>query len=85
MFDDVLETMLKDKDMLSIFSIFLHHMNLCRILLSQNIMSNNDLYHNILRQANYLLIVLDLRPGTDDKIRVWQNLPFVNENMYVFQ
>ncbi len=55
-FDDVLDMMLKDKDTLSIFSIFLHHMNLCGILVSQNIMNNNDLYHNILRQANYLLI-----------------------------
>ncbi len=54
-FDDVLEVMLKDKDTLSIFSAFLHHMNLCGILVSQNIMSNSDLYRSILRQANYLL------------------------------
>ncbi len=122
-FDDVLETMLKGKDTISIFSVFLHHMNLCGILSSQNLMNNSNLYCSIMKQANYLLIfesvhgrsslkalgsqvfgdmrflpnvmnfirktprgfmVLDLHPAMDKRLRVWQNLSFSNEDMYIF-
>ncbi len=38
-----------------------------------------------IRKTPRAFMVLDLHPGTDDKIRVQQNLPFANENMYIFQ
>ncbi len=122
-FEDVLEAMLKVKDTISIFSAFLHHMNLCGILVLQNIINNSDLYCSVLRQANYLLIfesvcgranlkvlssqifgdatfipnvmgfirktpmgfmVVVLCQTVDEWLRVRQNLPLLNEHMYVF-
>ncbi len=122
-FDDILETLIQDRENLKIFTASSHHLNLCCILVSQNLMVANDTYRNIMKQANYFLLfesvrgrsslkalssqifgdskflpnvmqcirhiphafmVIDLRPGIDEKLRVRQNLCFPGENIYLF-
>ncbi len=122
-FDDIIETLIQDRDNLKIFTANSHHLNLCCILVSQNLMVANDTYRDIMKQANYFILfesvrgrssvkslstqvfsdakflpsamqiirqtphafmVIDLRPGIDERLRVRQNLPFPGEDMYLF-
>ncbi len=122
-FDDILETLIQDRENLKIFTANCHHLNLCCILVSQNLMVANDTYRNIMKQANFFIIfesvrgrsslkslssqifgdskflpgamqiirqtargymIIDLRPGIDERIRVRQNLCFPGEDMFVF-